>query len=296
MMFEYFGLDYFWDSSKRVFWLYMLSAFAIAVLFFWRQRSVLRTQFSKEVLWHPSARLDYLYFVTVSLVKILFLIPLLVGVNDVALWMVLTLQEHLGYMQRIRIDKSWLVGSYTLLLFVANDFTRYWLHRWMHTIPLLWRFHRVHHSAEVLNPLTFYRVHPVENLLFGLRYALTTGLVTALFIYFFGAGIGLSEVLGVNIVVFLFLLMGANLRHSHIPLRYPKSVEQWLISPYQHQLHHTTRYSRRNYGSYLALWDRWFGTLASGKKENLRFGLAGETPTHSLIGAFLNPFTKGVKL
>lgn len=295
-MFEYFGLDYFWDSSKRVFWLYMLSAFTIAVLFFWRQRSVLRTQFSKEVLWHPSARLDYLYFVVVSLVKILFLIPLLVGVNDVALWIVMMLQEHFGYMQRIRIDKAWLVSSYTLAIFLANDFTRYWLHRWMHTIPLLWRFHRVHHSAEVLNPLTFYRVHPVENLLFGLRYAMTTGLVTALFIYFFGAGIGLSEVLGVNIVVFVFLLMGANLRHSHIPLRYPKLVERWLISPYQHQLHHTTRYSRRNYGSYLALWDRWFGTLVSGKKENLRFGLAGETPTHSLIGAFLNPFTKGVKL
>ena len=295
-MFEYFGLDYFWDSSKRVFWLYMLSAFAIAVLFFWRQRSVLRTQFSKEVLWHPSARLDYLYFAVVSLIKILFLIPLLIGVNDVALWMVLSLQEHFGYIQRIRIDKAWLVSGYTLAIFLANDFTRYWLHRWMHTIPLLWRFHRVHHSAEVLNPMTFYRVHPVENLLFGMRYALTAGLVTALFIHFFGAGIRLSEVLGVNIVVFVFLLMGANLRHSHIPLSYPKPVEQWLISPYQHQLHHTTRYSRRNYGSYLALWDRWFGTLVSGKKENLRFGLAGETPTHSLIGAFLNPFTKGVKL
>lgn len=295
-MFEYLGIEYFMDSTKRVYWLYLFSALVVAVLFFWKQKSIFQVQFSKEVLWHPSARLDYIYFVIVTLIKIFLLIPLLIGVNDVSLWMVMTFQEYLGYVERIRINKAWLITGYTLALFVANDFTRYWLHRWMHTIPLLWRFHRVHHSAEVLNPLTFYRVHPVENLLFGVRYAFTTGTVTAVFIYFFGAGIGTVEVLGVNVVVFVFLLLGANLRHSHIPLRYSKSVEKWIISPYQHQLHHTTRFNRKNYGSYLALWDRWFGTLKSGKTSNLRFGLSGETPTHSLIGAFLNPFTKGIKL
>jgi sterol desaturase/sphingolipid hydroxylase (fatty acid hydroxylase superfamily) len=295
-MFEYLGLDFIWDSGKRIYWLYMFTALIAAVLFFWKQRSILRKQFSKEVLWHPSAQLDYTYFVVVSAMKILLIIPLLIGVNDVILWMVVLLQDQFGYLERIRINKTWLIGSYTLVVFIANDFTRYWLHRWMHAIPLLWRFHRVHHSAEVLNPLTFYRVHPVENLLFGLRYALTTGLVTALFIYFFGAGIGIIEVLGVNIFVFVFLLMGSNLRHSHIPLTYPVNIEKWIISPYQHQLHHSIEHTRRNYGSYLAVWDRWFGTLKSEEKTQLRFGLLHETPTHSLLGAFLNPFTKGIKL
>lgn len=278
----------------------MLTALFVAVLFFWKQRSILRKQFSKEVLWHPSARLDYIYFIVVTLIKILFLIPLLIGVNDVALWLVLTFQDLFGYVERIRVDKIWLISGYTLALFVANDFTRYWLHRWMHTIPLLWRFHRIHHSAEVLNPLTFYRVHPVENLLFGLRYAFTTGFVTALFIYFFGAGIGLIEVLGVNVLVFLFLLLGSNLRHSHIPVSYGNTLEKWFISPLQHQLHHTTLYTHRNYGSYLAVWDRWFGTLTLGKvksKKTLDFGLPkAEETTHSLLGAFLNPFYKGIKL
>jgi len=166
----------------------------------------------------------------------------------------------------------------------------------MHMLPLLWRFHRVHHSAEVLNPLTFYRVHPIENILFGLRYALTTGFVTAVFIYFFGAGIGLIEFLGVNILVFVFLLIGSNLRHSHIPLSYGKRIEKWLISPYQHQLHHSTICTHKNFGSYLAIWDRWFGTLTSEKRENLKFGLQNETVTHSLIGALFNPFIKGIKL
>lgn len=300
-MFDLFGLDYFVDGSKRIFWLYLVSALMIALLFFWKQRAILKMQFSKEVLWHPSARLDYLYFGVMGIVKTLLLLPLLVGVNEVALWMVMVIQEVFGYVERIRVDRIWLITGYTTMLFVFNDLTRYWLHRWMHTSSLLWRFHRVHHSAEVLNPMTFYRVHPIENLLFGFRYALTTGAITALFIYFFGAGIGVVEIFGANMIVFIFMLIGANLRHSHIPLRYPKRIEKWLISPYQHQLHHTTRYSRYNYGSTLAVWDLWFGSLLYSKDltyidEPLRFGLLDEQPTHSLVGAFFNPFYKGIKL
>lgn len=295
-MLELSGLDFLADSSKRIYWLYVVSAAMIALLMFRNQLPVLRRQFSKEVLWHPSARLDYIYFVAVSAVKILLILPVLIGANDVILWMVLFLQEQFGYVERIRISKIVLVGSYTLLIFIANDFTRYWLHRWMHTIPVLWRFHRVHHSAEVLNPLTFYRVHPVENVLFGLRYALTTGMITAVYIYVFGAGITMMEIGGANLFVFLFSIAGSNLRHSHIPLRYPKNVEKWILSPYQHQIHHSIHYGCKNYGSSLALWDRWFGTLLSGKHRKLRFGLAEETPTHSLLGAFLNPITKGIPL
>lgn len=301
-MFEYLGLEYFIDSSKRVYWVYMFSAFFLALLFFWKEKSVLKLQFSSKVLWHPSARLDYYYFMTVSLVKVLLLLPFLISVNDVVLWMVLEMQEVFGYVERIRISRIWLLTSYMLVLFIVNDLTRYLLHRLMHRIPLLWRFHRVHHSAEVLNPLTFYRVHPVENILYGLRYALTTGSITAVFIYFFGAGIGLVEVLGVNVLVFVFMLAGSNLRHSHIPLSYGEVLEKWFISPLQHQLHHTKHYTHRNFGSSLSIWDRWFSTLTLGavlgkpKSKTLDFGLPNETIKHSLIGAFLNPFIKGIKL
>ena len=104
--------------------------------------------------------------------------------------------------------------AYTLTLFLSGDFTRYWLHRLMHSVPFLWEFHKVHHSAEVLTPITFYRVHPVENLLFGLRYSLSAGLVTGVFLYFFGAGLALLDVLGVNLFVYIAHVVGDNLRHS----------------------------------------------------------------------------------
>ena len=292
-MSDYLAWNYFFDIHQRVFYGYLLVAFLIAFFFF---RKAFKEQFSKEVLWHKSARLDYAYFILSFIVKIALIIPLLIGVNEVTLWIVLRLNEYFGYLPRVRVSREILLLSYTLVLFMVSDFSRYWLHRLLHSVPFLWRFHRVHHSAEVLNPLTFYRVHPLENFLFGLRYALVTGLVTAIFIYFFGAGIRAIEFMGANILVFTFSIVGSNLRHSHIPLSYPKVLEQWLVSPYQHQLHHSTKYLHHNFGSFLAAWDRMFGTLVTGKKRNIVFGLPKEEVRHSILGAFLNPIFKGVKL
>ena len=292
-MSAYLAWNYFFDVHQRVFYGYLFVAFLIAFVFF---REAFKEQFSKKVFWHKSAQLDYVYFVLSWFVKILFIVPLLIGVNEVTLWLLLRLNEFFGYMPRIRISKELLLLSYTLVLFVLSDLSRYWLHRLMHSVKFLWRFHRVHHSAEVLNPLTFYRVHPLESFLFGLRYALVTGFITAVYVYFFGAGIRAIEFLGANVLVLLFSIVGSNLRHSHIPFSYPKGLEKWFVSPYQHQLHHSTKYLHRNFGSFLAIWDRVFGTLVTGKKKNIVFGLPKEKVSHSILGAFLNPIFKGVKL
>ena len=85
------------------------------------------------------------------------------------------LNDTFGFGAYHSLSYTEIMVIFTITLFVASDFTRYWLHRFMHTVPLLWKFHKVHHSAKVLTPVTFYRVHPVENILFGLRFSLTIG-------------------------------------------------------------------------------------------------------------------------
>jgi len=295
-MSEYIGLSYFLDSHQRVYWLYLLVAIMIALAHLFVAPNLVKKQFSKEVLWHKSARLDYLNFLIAAVVKIVFILPIMIGVGEVALWGVLTLQELFGYFERIHISKEFLLILYTFAVFIVNDFTRYWMHRVMHKVPFLWRFHRIHHSAEALTPLTFYRVHPVENLLFGFRYALSIGIITAIFIYFFGAGISMGKIWGVNIFVFIFSLLGSNLRHSHIPLSYGEKMQKIFISPYQHQLHHSTEFTHKNFGAYLAIWDLWFGSLENKKHTNLVYGLKGEKVSHSFLGLFLNPFVKRIKL
>ncbi|PIE74164.1 MAG: sterol desaturase [Deltaproteobacteria bacterium] len=218
---------------------------------------------------------------------------MVISAQTIILWVNSTCLSVFGFVHIKTIGSTTVTVLYTIVIFVVSDLSRYWLHRAMHAIPFLWAFHKVHHSAEVLNPVTFYRIHPVENFLFGLRYALVIGGVTGIFIYLFGAKVQLVDILGANALLFVFNFIGGNLRHSHIELSYPSVLEKIFISPRQHQLHHTYHFTRYNYGGYLAIWDTIFKTvkltddaLASpyglGDKENARF--------QHLLDLFLSPF------
>ncbi len=275
-------INYFIAPSKRFFIVYLLSAGVIALLYLWlRGRKV--TMAEAKAYWlHPSALLDYSYFVVGELIKIYLVVPLVLSAQTIMLWVKNICLMVFGYVSLPYIGQMTVTVLYTLVLFVVSDFSRYWLHRAMHAVPFLWAFHKVHHSAEVLNPATFYRVHPVENFLFGLRYAIVVGGVTGIFIYLFGAKVQLVEILGANALLFIFNILGGNLRHSHIELSYPTVLERFFISPRQHQLHHSYHFTRYNYGGYLAVWDTIFGTLkitadakpspyGLGETENARF-------------------------
>ncbi|MCW8930552.1 MAG: sterol desaturase family protein [Gammaproteobacteria bacterium] len=271
---EWTGIDYVLNPHKRIFWLFILSSFVIAFLYVLYKKENYNNYFNKSFWFHPSAQLDYQYFILISIIKSLVVFPLMLSVTDTAFYVVQLLNEFLGYHLPFNLNRNAIIFLYTLTLFIIGDFTRYWLHRWFHSSDLLWQFHKVHHSAEVLTPFTFYRVHPIENFLFGLRYALTTGIVTGIFIYCFGARLQVMDVLGVNLFIFLSLILGANLRHSPIYLRYPELVEKWFISPAQHQYHHTPEGARKNYSGVLALWDRLFGSLHVSEEKKLKtFGL-----------------------
>ena len=269
--------EYFINPDKRTFFIYLLSSLTIAMVYLSFNKKLVRVNFSKKLWLHPSAKLDYYYFLLSYFIKIFMIFPIVISAKTIALFIKKQLYFTYGYILIENISYETILILYTVALFIVSDFTRYWLHRFMHTIPFLWEFHKVHHSAKVLTPLTFYRVHPLENILFGLRYSLSIGLVTGVFLYFFGAKISIYEVIGANVFVFVFSLIGSNLRHSHIPLAYFESLEKWFISPKQHQIHHSKKYFDKNYGGYLALWDRVFGTLKlSSKVKVLKFGIKKE--------------------
>jgi sterol desaturase/sphingolipid hydroxylase (fatty acid hydroxylase superfamily) len=283
-------LNYLANTHQRIFWLYLLTSALIAALFVAFRPAYRSVALSRAVWWHPSARLDYGYFLLSAVIKLAVIVPLVLGAGQVAFGVLSTLKSLFGHLSPLGWDKTVIAALYTVCIFVVSDFTRYWLHRWLHTVPLLWRFHRVHHSAEVLNPLTFYRIHPVENLLFGLRYSLSAGVVTGVFIYLFGARLGLIDLLGANALVVLFALAGSNLRHSHIPVGFGHALERWLVSPRMHQFHHSPKGLRTNYGGSLSIWDRLFGSLKLIERPADRFGLNGPNPHPSVMALLFEPF------
>ena len=80
-----------------------------------------------------------------------------------------------------------------------------------------------------------------------------------------------AEVLGVNAVAFVLNLAGSNLRHSHLWISFGP-LEWLLMSPAQHQLHHSLETSGHgvNYGSFLSLWDVLARTFQRATKRPVR--------------------------
>lgn len=285
---DLYFLEYFVSPHQRVYWLYILSSLLIAMVYLVFNPKEKKVNMSKALWLHPSATLDYRYFAISFFIKLWLVLPILIGANEVAMFTHTVLNDYFGFYHYRGLSYTEIMILFTVTLFVVSDLTRYWLHRFMHTVPLLWKFHKVHHSAKVLTPVTFYRVHPVENILFGLRFSLTIGVVTGVFVYFFGGMLSLKDVLGVNIIVFIFNIIGSNLRHSHIKLHYFKWIESIFISPFQHQIHHSTTFYNTNFGGTLALWDLWFGTLKySSDVGAMKFGLGGQDQFKSVLDLLL---------
>ena len=292
-MSNFFALEYLIDPNKRLFWIYIISSILMGILYFYISKKNTRVILSSKLWLHPSAKLDYYYFILSYFVNIFLLAPYILSAKSVAYYVNNFLNEQFEYFDNELFSYTQIIFLYTIALFLVSDFTRYWLHRFLHTIPFLWEFHKVHHSAKVLTPITFYRVHPIENFLFGLRYSLSAGFVTGVFIYFFGAMIDIYMVFGVNVFLFLFSTLGANLRHSHVPFAYFTFIEKWFMSPKQHQIHHSTKHFNKNYGGFISIWDRFFGSLQlSNEIKVMKFGLRkNQMPDYtSLKSLIFRPF------
>ncbi len=285
---DLYFLEYFVNPHQRLYWIYILSTLLIATVYLIIYPKEKKINVSSKLWLHPSATLDYRYFVISYFIKIWLVMPILIGAGEIALWTHTVLNDYFGFFVSPKLSYTEIMILFTLSLFIASDFTRYWLHRFMHTIPLLWRFHAVHHSAKVLTPITFYRVHPIENILFGLRFSLTIGVVTGLFIFFFGGFLSFVDVLGVNIIVFIYNIIGSNLRHSHIKLKYFRWIEKIFLSPFQHQIHHSTKFYNFNFGGTLAIWDLLFGTLKySTEIKHMKLGLGKNYQHKSVLDLLL---------
>ncbi|WP_068417797.1 sterol desaturase family protein [Labrenzia sp. OB1] len=186
----------------------------------------------------------------------------------------------------------------TVVLVVVADFCTYWVHRLHHEWSVFWPFHSVHHSAEVMTPITVYRKHPVYDLINGFVRNLAIGLVTGIVLYATIEKVSYLQIGQANVIYVLFNLLGANFRHSHIWISYGRTLEHILISPAQHQIHHScaVEHHNKNYGEIFALWDWIFGSLyIPEKREALVFGLADaegqllEQPHPSLSRALIEP-------
>lgn len=292
-------VNHFLDPNKRLYWGYMVASALMAALVLYRiapDKNAIAGIFDKRIWLHTSAKQDYAIWLINLVIKLALITPLLFSVAPVAIYVSFGLEHLFGEIRPI-ITTKWAVAiCYTSLLFIIDDLTRFLLHYLLHKVPFLWQFHQVHHSAQVMTPITVYRIHPVESALYAARLLFVQGLVLGLSFYLFGHKLSLVDVLGANLFVFIFNVFGANLRHSHIWLRWPTAIQRWFISPAQHQLHHSraARHRDINFGTTLAVWDRLFRSLviAAKIKPNIAFGVRDKHIHQSLISLYWLPIRR----
>jgi len=230
----------------------------------------------KSIYTHPSARVDiWLYLLDRGLMPVWVVVFLGSVAPFVEQSTIGALQSTFGASPELAPTVSWRIvyGAVTLLI---ADMIFFFTHYMMHKTEIGWAIHKVHHSAQVLTPLTRTREHFIAAPIWSLGPAIGLSLSGGIFAYLFNGDITQITVVNMSIFSFLYALNG-NFRHYHVSFRYPRWLEYWLQSPGMHHTHHSylEKHWDTNLGLVTSIWDRIFGTLYIAEKyEETPWGLA----------------------
>lgn len=179
--------------------------------------------------------------------------------------------------------ESW-AGPWALAVdLVILDLWIYAWHRVNHEVPLLWRFHRVHHLDNFLDASSAGRFHAGEVAL--------SALVR-------GAVVALLDVPVAHVLVFeALVLIAAILQHSNLRLHagVERALSRVIVTPSIHWMHHhaVRADTDSSYATILSVWDRLFGTRAqNARRPDQPIGLEGARD-RSLGGLLVVPFERG---
>jgi sterol desaturase/sphingolipid hydroxylase (fatty acid hydroxylase superfamily) len=297
-------LAYLTTPASKTFYLHLATSSLLALFLHAREARKLKQPLDPlasivptKVYTHPSAMVDYIYFITNSIVYAAILAPfaafgtwvsgsILFGLNSIATPHVMT-----------DASAPLITAAFTIVIALVADFGTFLTHYWLHRYPTLWEFHKVHHSAEVLTPITVYRMHPLDDIITLCVVGLLTGVTDALTRFFITPAISPFVIAGLGLATFLFFVTGYHLRHSHIWLSYGPVWSKIFISPAQHQIHHSKarKHWDKNFGFIFSIWDYMYGSLYIPKeRETIEFGIGNgeERDYSSPLHLYFVPFKK----
>lgn len=175
----------------------------------------------------------------------------------------------------------WPVALQAVLMMLSADFFRYWLHRFAHEWPWLWRFHAVHHSPQKLYWVNVGRFHFIDK---GLQF-----LFDAMPFILLGVG---EEVLA---LYYVFYSINGFFQHCNVEVRLG-FLNQVVSGPELHRWHHSKypEESNQNYGNNLIVWDTLFGTRFLPEDRHVGdLGLKNREYPMSFLSQIKTPFIKG---
>ncbi|WP_306253638.1 sterol desaturase family protein [Parvularcula sp. IMCC14364] len=200
-------------------------------------------------------------------VSALFVVPLSLWASGNPLW------------QR----PDWWSGWSGLLIdLLILDLWIYWMHRGFHEVPVLWRFHEIHHRDETLDASSAVRFHFGEVMISA---SVRLFVIIALAVPF--SSVILFETVAALAAIF---------QHSNVRLpRFLERALSWVIvTPSIHWIHHhvTKEDTNSNYCNIFSWWDLLFRTRSTTvRTSDMPIGL-DYTKDLSLVNLWLQPFRK----
>jgi sterol desaturase/sphingolipid hydroxylase (fatty acid hydroxylase superfamily) len=259
---DYLSREILYPSWKNYFWWLLglsVAVWLLEIAFPWRKsRSIFRKDF-----WLDGFYMFFNYF--------LFSLIAYNAISNVAVEAFNDFLGLFGVTNHVAISiQEWPVGLQFLTLFVLADFIQWNVHRLLHASPLLWEFHKVHHSVEEMGFAAHLRFHWMETIIYKTIQYLPLSMI----------GFGLSDFFILHIfTTAIGHLNHANIRISYGPLKY------LLNNPIMHTWHHAKELPKGkngvNYGITLSVWDYLFGSAYipnEGKDEPLGFEGMEEFP------------------
>ena len=152
-----------------------------------------------------------------------------------------------GLLHWLGVEGAWAFA----LGFVLFDLWQYLWHRMNHHIPLLWRFHAVHHADRELSASSGLRFHTGEIVLSSIARLAVIPLL----------GMTIGQVLLYEAVLLPVILF----HHGNVGV--PAGADRWLrwliVTPWMHWVHHSDYQPETdsNFSSVFSFWDRIFGSF-----------------------------------
>ncbi len=299
------------DPYSNFNWVYVVAFLATAYFFYARRpRNTVESReqtfadyiFPQSIYTHADAIVGYktyvintLFFRFTSLAWFAFLS---VGFAD-------AIENALSY-SGAGLQLSGALGAVAVFVFglaayLLQDYILFLMHYLSHRMPILWEFHKIHHTLRVLTPVHDFHLHPIELIVRDMFYAVVfggfLGLVNTLVLKD-GLVIRSADIFWLSVLINVFW----NFRHTHIPVHYPPWISSILISPAVHQVHHSANpeHHEKNYGLTFSIWDKLAGTYyCPTKQEIIKYGLGDDADADrytSAINAYFRPFGEVYRL
>lgn len=294
------------SSTHRLFIPFILTTLAVAYVIYMRKKSegsFIEFLFPKSVWSNPAAWLDVRYFFFHGLIGHFFLFGVATSAYVIGILIGTGFAGYAG-LENISpygpVITYLLAGIALLIVTLINDFMAFYIHYIQHKIPLLWQFHKVHHSGEVMHPLSNYREHPIDNLAYKFIISLVTGITWGLILLALGFTPTSLNILGLSIFALSFNLAAYHLRHSHIWLKWPGIWSKVFASPAHHHVHHSRHpdHLDKNFAFIFPIWDVLFGCYHMPEdNKDVEFGIVEDSSElNSCVNFYVIPFRDAYRL